>query len=76
MYPGYYMPNMGYPMQGGYPQSAPAAPQAPAAAPASSGVPEVSLPDPATTGVKEGVVKGSGGGGATGKEATTSSGAR
>jgi pSer/pThr/pTyr-binding forkhead associated (FHA) protein len=69
MYPGYYMPNMGYPLQGGYPQSAPAAPQAPAAAPASSGVPEVSLPDPATTGVKEGVVKGSGGGGATGKDA-------
>jgi pSer/pThr/pTyr-binding forkhead associated (FHA) protein len=70
MYPGYYMPNMpsmGYPMQAGYPQAAPMAPQA-AAAPGSE-VPEVSLPDPATTGVKEGANKGSGGGGATGKDA-------
>ncbi|MFO1094497.1 MAG: FHA domain-containing protein, partial [Planctomycetaceae bacterium] len=25
MYPGYYMPNMGYPLQGGYPAAAPAA---------------------------------------------------
>jgi pSer/pThr/pTyr-binding forkhead associated (FHA) protein len=71
MYPGYYMPNMpamGYPLQQGYPQVAPAAPQAAAAAPGSD-VPDVNLPDPATTGVKEGVVKGSGGGGATGKDA-------
>jgi predicted component of type VI protein secretion system len=68
MYPGYYMPNMGYPMQGGYPQAAPMAPQAAPAPAADSDFPEISLPDPSTTGVKEGVVKGSGGG-ATGKDA-------
>lgn len=50
MYPGYYMPNMGYPMQGGYPAAAPAAPTAAPAA-TQAGI-EVSLPDPATTGAK------------------------
>ena len=50
MYPGYYMPNMGYPMQGGYPAAAPAA--APPAAAADPSFPEVQLPDPATTGAK------------------------
>lgn len=49
MYPGYYMPNMPYPAMPGYPpQPATAAP----AAPAESSVPEVQLPDPATTGAK------------------------
>jgi len=62
MYPGYYMPNMGYPMQGGYPAAAPAAP---AAAPAATQeAPNVTLPDPATTGAKphEAPVAKSGGG--------------
>lgn len=71
MYPGYYMPNMGYPLQGGYPQAAPAAPPPGSATVVDSGFPEINLPDPSTTGVKTGdaAPKGSGGGGATGKDA-------
>lgn len=58
MYPGYYMPNMPYPTMPGYPMPAapalPAAPAIPAAgvAPVENGIPEIRLPDPATTGAK------------------------
>ena len=53
MYPGYYMPNMPYPAMPGYPpQPTTVAPAAPTAPGEENAVPEVRLPDPATTGAK------------------------
>jgi pSer/pThr/pTyr-binding forkhead associated (FHA) protein len=52
-FPGYYPMPMGYPAQAMYPQQPAAAPAvAVPAVPAAEGVPEVRLPDPATTGAK------------------------
>lgn len=63
MYPGYYMPNMGYPLQGGYPAAAPVAPMPTQTQTPPQSFPEVKLPDPSTTGAKppEPAVKSGGG---------------